>query len=431
MEKTHKSFRYWRIRVVVSLIFGYACYYMMRNNFTLLRASEKCPFSAETIGWAFSAYSVIYGISKFIAGVACDRTSARRFMVIGLTIAALCNCFAGFSAAAWLYGLLYAVSAFPQSMGFPAIGKILTRWFSIQKLGTVWGCVGTAGPIGSTLTYVIGGRLLEYCDWQWLFFIPGIFCLLFACFLGKCLRDTPEAAGLPVPERKDGTFLPEAAREEPASKSSVWNTLNRHVFRNTRLWMASFANFFIYLIYSGLRCWGPVMFVETLGCSVAKAGLIMGIIEVGNLLGAVVLGRFTDRYMPNKRGLCLAILMLCVACTAASLGLCHTAGSSDVHGTVRILPILLWIGIGFCISGPQSLCTLLAAEFGSEKATAAAVGFTGLTGYAGAFVSGIGIATLSKNFGWQSIPMFFAVAAFLGSVFFLLTLGKSRSKQSV
>ena len=127
MPTLQPSYHYWRIRLVASLIIGYACYYVMRGNFTLLRASEQCPFSMETVGWAFSAYSVIYGFSKFIAGAACDRSSARRFMTIGLLTVSLINLSAGFCHTAWLYEPLYAVSAMPQSVGFPAVVKTLTR----------------------------------------------------------------------------------------------------------------------------------------------------------------------------------------------------------------------------------------------------------------------------------------------------------------
>ena len=123
MPTLQPSYRYWRIRLVVSLIIGYACYYVMRGNFTLLRASEQCPFSMATVGWAFSAYSVIYGFSKFIARAACDRSGARRFMTIGLLTVALISLSAGFCRTAWFYGLLYAVSAVPQSVGFPPSSK--------------------------------------------------------------------------------------------------------------------------------------------------------------------------------------------------------------------------------------------------------------------------------------------------------------------
>lgn len=252
--------------------------------------------------------------------------------------------------------------------------------------------MGIAGPIGSSFTYLIGGRLLEHCDWQYLFFIPGTLCLLFSFLLRERLRDAPEDVGLPP--LKEETQSDEVASEETSATEPVWDVLMQHIFRNTRLWMAGFANFFIYFMLSGIRCQGPVIMVQLQRCTVSEAGIIMSITEGGAILGAFFVGWFTDKYMPGKRGWCGAMTM--------------------------------WIA-----GGTAALCTLMSAEFGSPKAAAAAAGFTGIPGYLGSFAGGIGIAALSKNFGWHTVLTGFFVTGLIGGLLFLLTLRKAQQPRTV
>ena len=150
---------YWRLRLTYTLIVGYAAYYIVRQNFTIIRTSDKCPFSMEAIGWAFSAFSIIYGIFKFITGAVCDRSSSRFFMPIGLMGASICSFIAGCSNSVVLFGLLYAVSAGFQSMGWPSVSRTLTQWFGPRQIGTRWGIVNSSHQIGS-IAIIIGGAWL-------------------------------------------------------------------------------------------------------------------------------------------------------------------------------------------------------------------------------------------------------------------------------
>ena len=104
-SQVNQRYAYWRLRLTYTLIIGYAAYYTVRQNFTIIRSSEKCPFSMEAIGWAFSAFNIIYGIFKFVTGAICDRSSSRFFMPIGLACAALCSLIAGCCNSAILHSL--------------------------------------------------------------------------------------------------------------------------------------------------------------------------------------------------------------------------------------------------------------------------------------------------------------------------------------
>jgi OPA family glycerol-3-phosphate transporter-like MFS transporter/OPA family sugar phosphate sensor protein UhpC-like MFS transporter len=66
-------------------------------------------------------------------------------------------------------------------------------------------------------------------------------------------------------------------------------------------------------------------------------------------------------------------------------------------------PILmagLLMAAGFCIYGPQALVGIVVANLATNKASATAIGFTGLFGYASTIVSGWALGSLAHNMGW-------------------------------
>ena len=147
----NRQYRYWRFRLTYALIVGYAAYYLVRQNFTMLRTSDKCPFSMEAIGWAFSAFSVVYGVFKMVAGSICDRSDARLFMPVGLALAACCSLLAGCWESSVVFGTLYAVNAVFQSMGWPSVSRTRCQAVGIRQLAFAFYYSGDYQPFSQPL----------------------------------------------------------------------------------------------------------------------------------------------------------------------------------------------------------------------------------------------------------------------------------------
>lgn len=428
-------YNYWRLRLTYTLIIGYAAYYVVRQNFTIIRTSDKCPFSMEAIGWSFSAFSIIYGIFKFVTGAVCDRSSSRFFMPIGLALAALCSFLAGCCNSAVLFGLLYAVSAGFQSMGWPSVSRTLTQWFGPRQLGTRWGIVNSSHQIGAIAILIGGAWLLERYSWRYLFIVPACICFILSFWLWERLRDTPESIGLPSLEEHEGLEVEktDVLDASSAEKEPFFNILKEHILFNYRLWMVCVANFFVYFVRAGLACWGPVIITQTQNCSIMEAGCKVAGIEAGGLIGGLFVGWFTDKFMPKRRGICGAYMMILLGILIAIYWIANTA----VHNTLWLSVIhrpwvdyLFWTGVGFLVYGPQTLGGLSGAEFGSKKAAAAAAGLTGTVGYLAASVSGIGLALLARAYGWQSVYLTFVISSFFGGIFFALTLRPRKRRRA-
>jgi sugar phosphate permease len=72
------------------IFIGYAGYYLVRKNFALaMPYLVEMGFDKGLLGVAISANAIAYGLSKFLMGGVSDRSSARKFLPLGLTLSAL------------------------------------------------------------------------------------------------------------------------------------------------------------------------------------------------------------------------------------------------------------------------------------------------------------------------------------------------------
>ena len=85
---------------------------------------------------------------------------------------------------------------------------------------------------------------------------------------------------------------------------------------------------------------------------------------------------------------------------------------------------VLFAVLGFLVYGPQMLVAVAAADFATKAAASSAVGLTGLFGYLGASVCGIGTGVLVDRFGWTGAVWFYGAAAAIGFGLLLATWSK-------
>lgn len=415
-----KKYAYWRLRLTYTLIIGYAAFYLVRQNFNIALPAllQETGYTKQDLGWAMTAFAIVYGICKFISGAMCDRSSARYFMPIGLIGAALCSIIMGFSNSLLCLGGMYVFNAWFQSMGWPSVTRSLTQWFGPKQLGTRWGIVNASHQIGSVLILMGGAWMVENHSWRHVFVVPGLVCLVVALFLWERLRDNPESLNLPPVEQFENleskTKTTVAATEQ--ANESFWQLCKVHILPNKRLWYVCWANFFVYIVRMGFFNWAPVLIKETRGVTITVAGFKNSVFEIAGLFGGLAIGWVTDRFFTTRRGACGAYMMLGLSGAIVWFFLSPTAGA--------IMDTFLWGLMGFLVYGPQTLTGLAGAEFGSKRAAAAATGLTGTMGYIGASLSGIGVGYISEHWGWDAALLGFVGCALIGAfLFWLTTLG--------
>lgn len=144
----------------------------------------------EFVSWIFSLYLLTAAISTPIYGKLADLYGRKKILSLGILIFLIGSLLAGLSQN--MYHLI--ISRAVQGLG---AGSILTVTFTIlgdvftlKERAVIQGAISTIWGVASLIGPLIGGFLIDYLSWHWIFFINipfGIICLF---FLQKHLRDT-------------------------------------------------------------------------------------------------------------------------------------------------------------------------------------------------------------------------------------------------
>lgn len=407
------TYRYWRIRILYTSIIGYAVYYFMRKNISVALPAMEADLgiSKSNLGLFLTLHGVLYGVSKFFNGIWGDRANARYFMAFGLICSALMSLMFGLSSAVITLGLFWLANGYFQGMGFPPCARVITHWYSPRERATVFSVWNTSHSIGAAGVLVLTSYLVRY-DWRLCFVVPAAIGLVGAMFVLLRLRDTPESLGLPEIEQYNGDRIAaKESAENSAPAEEFWPFVRRHLFSNPLIWSLSLANFFVYVVRYAILDWGPSYIKEARGIELTHAGLTVACFEVGGVIGMLVGGVVTDRVFRSHAGRACVVYML--ACTALVYVFWSYAGDS------LWLNSSLLFGVGFFIYGPQCLVGVIAANLGTKRAAATAIGLTGLFGYASTVLSGWGLGTIVQHFGWQSGFRIVVASALAASLLFI------------
>jgi OPA family glycerol-3-phosphate transporter-like MFS transporter/OPA family sugar phosphate sensor protein UhpC-like MFS transporter len=411
-----RQYRYWRNRILLTTIIGYALYYFVRSNISVpLKAmGGDLGYTKAQLGLITTIGGVTYGISKFINGFLGDHANPRYFMAIGLFGCAIMNVFFGLSSSLLFFGVFWFFNMWGQGMGFPPCAKSMAYWFSPRERSSTFGVWHTSHMIGAALIGVLTGYIVKHLGWRACFFIPAGIATMGAVYVLIFLRDTPGSMGLPPVEVYKGEESPKQLADElkqpvaaddpntpaileyesPDMNMTYWQVCVEYIFKNPYMWVISFANLSVYVLRYAQMTWGPTFLQEDKGHSVVAAGWLYFGAEIGGMFGALVAGFAADRMFNGRAGRVCVIAMLLMA-GATFLFWFVPSGALLASGVLYVL-------MAFLLYVPQMLIAAMAMNLGTKRASAAAVGLTGIIGYASTIITGWGIGSIADNHGWPT-----------------------------
>jgi len=415
-KEIKKKYRYWRIRMFYSMYLGYVVFYFTRKNLSpVMHAfSEELGISLMELGILGTIFYATYGLGKFASGAIADRANIRFFMATGLFCASLVNLVFGFLESLWLLAFFWGLNGAFQSMGFPPIAKGLVHWYSSNERATKWTIWSSSHTAGTFLIGILIAFFLKFFDWRSAFYIPGIIGVFTSLFLINRLRDRPVALGLPPVEDYRNDPLP--IKEEKSL--THWQILKKHVFTNPFLWSLCIAYIFVYLIRFGTLDWATKFMYDVRGIDKIKVAFMWAIMPLFGMPGGIVAGVIADRCF---QGRCTPVNIIYLILLAGSIfGFYKFAGMDHFFLTCFFLGC-----IGFFVDGPQNLVGgVQVSRIVAQNAASAACGFAGLFGYIGAMLSGVGLAFITENWGWEAMYGTCIVSCFIAAFLVLLTWKK-------
>lgn len=425
-DKIDSEYKKLRLKVFLGIFIGYAGYYLVRKNFSLVMPDLiDQGYSKAELGFALSAISIAYGVSKFLMATVSDRSNSRRFLAIGLLLSAFTMMALGWipvlTSSVTIMFIILFINGWFQGMGWPPCGRVMVHWFSTNERGTkmaIWNVAhnvggGLIGPLAILGVAIFG-------DWQSKLYFPAFVAIGVAMIAYWLIRDTPQSCGLPNIEayRNDYPTTYDKSQEEELSTKDI---LFKYVLNNKFLWSIAIANAFIYLVRYGVLDWAPTYLEEAKGFSVNESGWAYFAYEYAGIPGTLLCGWLSDKVFKGRRAPATIIYML-LTMVAVIVYWKNPAGNLLVDN-------IALSAVGFLIYGPVMLIGVQALDSVPKKAAGTAAGLTGLFGYlGGALFANIGMGFIVEHFSWDYGFITLVSACILACVFIMFTWKKEKER---
>lgn len=428
--------RYRRLRwqVFIGAFIGYAGFYIVRKNFSMaIPLLEPLGFEKGELGVVLSMNAIAYGFSKFLMASISDRSNARRFLPLGLILAALSMMFLivpvqwiGAEHKTWAIVMMAALNflvGWFNGMGWPPCGRVMTHWFSQKERGTwmsVWNCAHNVGGalVGPMAVYgaMWFGSWFYGSDSSRYFLIgtylfPSCVAMLVALIAYVLIRDTPQSCGLPSIEKWSGDYAP--TYNEKAEEVLSTREIFRTVLSNKYLWYIALANAFVYAVRYGCLDWAPTILTEK-GIDLKDTGWAYFAYEIAAIPGTLICGWLSDHLFHGRRAMPTVLFMTLVAIFIVL----YWQFIDNINVVIACL-----IAIGFFIYGPVMLIGVQSLDLAPKNAAGTAAGLTGFMGYVlgTAVLANVVIGYVAQTWGWNYTFILLLLSCVASIAFMMLT----------
>ena len=416
--------RSWQGVIVILMVLGYAGFYLCRSNLSVtlpliiddLAVRGIARDSAKVwLGWVITLGTLGYALGKFFAGGLVDLLGGRRNYLISMAGAVACTALFAMGGSLPVFTLAWFANRLIQSLGWPGMVKITSRWFSFSRYGTVMGIISLSFLFGDAAARAFMGWLIGAgLGWRGVFWVAaGVLAGLWI-LNAAWIRESPKDLGLPEPPTNPGNLFG-ALGEDPNPDAA--GPLVATLTRSPAFWMVCFLSVGMTFLRETFNNWTPIYLVEGVKLGASSGAGLSSLFPLFGGVSVIVAGILGDRF--GRGGRAAVILVGMILCGLV-LGL---LGTTDLSGQSRTALILLSL-VAFLLIGPYSyLAGAISLDLGGKRGAATACGIIDGLGYLGGALAGVGIAQGSVVLGWQGVFWVLATVALVTSVaaaFFLV-----------
>jgi OPA family glycerol-3-phosphate transporter-like MFS transporter len=423
---------------------GYSGYYFCRSDLSVvlpvlirdLAQHGITPNEAQIkLGFMASVGTVAYAFGKFFSGALADTGGGRRSFLGGMAGSIFFTVIFAMSGGFPLFTLAWIGNRLFQSLGWAALVRVSSRWFSYSTYGSVMAVVSLSFLFGDAGCRWMMSQLMAHgVGWRGVFFFASgaLAVLMLTCLL--LLREAPEERGLPAPEvnprnvyadedwaREDGAREARArearahedraaAKETGGSEPVGLGAILRPLLLSFPFWMVCVLAFGTTMLRETFNLWTPTYFVQFAGLTPSAAASRSALFPLCGGISVLLGGFLSDRLGPNGRNILVVIGMSgCTACLVLM-------GRIPDHSG-QWAPTILVALVGFMLLGPYSyLAGAMSLDFGGKHGSATAAGIIDGFGYMAGWLSGDTVARIAVDFGWRRAFLSLAVVSLLTAI---------------
>jgi OPA family glycerol-3-phosphate transporter-like MFS transporter len=357
---------------------------------------ENFQLSKADFGIIATAGFWTYALAVAFNGPLADRIGGKKSILIGAAGASVLNLIIGLLfLSGWQtkiivgMSLLYAVNQYFQSFGALSVVKVNAPWFHVKERGIFGGVFGMMISSGYFLALTVGGWILAFFPWYWVFLVPSMLLAVMFVVDLVLVKDKPSQAGFTDFDTGDATSK-DADKDKPVN----FGYLVRRVFSNPVILTIIAAEFCTGFVRQGVLLWFALFLKEVHHIkpgatlyTVASIG-----ITVGGILGGLLCGFLSDRVFGSRRPPVAFIFYIGQIIALVWLG--QTA--SPVMAVLLIPFTCMWI---FGVHGMLSATS--AMDFGGTKAAASVAGICDGVQYLGSGLTGFALGGALDTYGWS------------------------------
>lgn len=179
-------------------------------NIAMPTISRDLDASTTQLQWVVSAYTLVFASLQITAGGLGDRLGRKQWFMIGLIVFTLTSILAAFSQNIEMLIAMRALQGVGAALIMPLSLSLISDAFPPEERGKAVGIWGAISVSGIALGPVVGGVLVEYASWHWVFLINvpiGVIALFITQAVVRESRDESGTVATDIP----GTVLITAA----------------------------------------------------------------------------------------------------------------------------------------------------------------------------------------------------------------------------
>jgi EmrB/QacA subfamily drug resistance transporter len=175
-------------------------------NIAMPTIARDLDANTSQLQWIVSAYTLVFASLQITAGGLGDRFGRKRWFLTGLTLFTLTSLAAAFSQSIEMLIALRALQGLGAAFIMPLSLSLISAAFPPEERGKAVGIWGAISVSGIALGPIVGGALVQYASWHWVFLINipiGIVALFVASAVVRESRDESGTVATDIP----GTIL--------------------------------------------------------------------------------------------------------------------------------------------------------------------------------------------------------------------------------